>query len=159
MAENERETNGTIQKKVLIKASPEIIFQALTEARDLVRWFCDRATSDPREGGELTAYWRTAGQKGRAVFRRFVPASQLELVWVDDGEGIIRENASHALAYTIKVKRGTSEVTMRDSDLPPPDAETFSALDQGWNSVLLELKDYCERKERSVKHPGNYREE
>jgi uncharacterized protein YndB with AHSA1/START domain len=155
----EKESNGIIQKKVLIKASPEIIFQALTEARDLVRWFCDRATSDPREGGELTAYWRTAGQKGRAIFRRFVPVSQLELVWVDDGEGVVRDNASHSLAYSIKVKRETSEVTMRDSDDPPPDAETLSRLDQGWNSVLLELKDYCERKERSTKHPEMYREE
>jgi uncharacterized protein YndB with AHSA1/START domain len=155
----QKESNGIIQKKVLIKASPEIIFHALTEARDLVRWFCDRATSDPREGGELTAYWRTAGQKGRAIFRRFVPTTQLELIWVDDGEGVVRENASHSLAYSIKVKRGTSEVTMHDSDYPPPDPETFSRLDQGWNSVLLELKDYCERKERSTRHPETYREE
>jgi uncharacterized protein YndB with AHSA1/START domain len=159
MITKEKDSKGTIQKKVLIKASPEIIFQALTEARDLVRWFCDRATSDPREGGELTAYWRTAGQKGRAIFRRFVPGSQLEMVWVDDGEGIVREDASHSLAYSIKVKRGTSEVTMNDSDYPPPDPDTFSRLDQGWNSVLLELKDYCERKERSARHPEAYREE
>ena len=158
MPDQEKESIGLIQKKVLIKASPEIVFQALTEARDLVRWFCDRATSDPREGGELTAYWRSAGQKGRAVFRRFVPASQLELVWVDDGRGIVRENASHSLAYSIKVKRGTSEVTMRDMDYPPPDEEAYSVLDEGWNSVLLELKDYCERKERSAKHT-DFREE
>ncbi len=156
---DDKKSNGVIQKKVLIKASPEIIFQALTEARDLVRWFCDRATSDPREGGEMTAYWRTAGQKGRAVFRRFVPASQLELVWVDDGQGVVRENATHALAYSIKVKRGTSELTMHDSDYPPPDEETYSILDEGWNSVLLELTDYCERRERSTKHPESLREE
>lgn len=30
----------------------------------------------------------------------------------------------------------------------------FTFIDQGWNSVLLELKDYCERKERSVKRPS-----
>jgi uncharacterized protein YndB with AHSA1/START domain len=153
MDEIEKSNNGIIQKKVLIKASPAIIYEALTEARDLVRWFCDRATSDPREGGELTAYWKTGrtGQKGRAVFRRFIPETQLELLWVDDGQGSVRDDSRHVLCYTIKVKRGTSEVTMRDEDFPPPDEETYAFIDQGWNSVLLELKDYCERKERSTK--------
>jgi uncharacterized protein YndB with AHSA1/START domain len=153
MKENEK--NGIIQKTVLIKASPDIVYQALTDARDLVRWFCDRATSDPREGGELTAFWKTGktSQKGRAVFKRVVPGTQLQLLWVDEGQGVVQEGARHILSYNIRVKRGTSEVTMQDEDSPPPDEETYSFIDQGWNSVLLELKDYCERKERSTRRP------
>jgi len=149
---------GRIEEKVLIKASPSIIFQALTDARDLVRWFCGRATSHPKAGGELTANWKTgkAGQKGRALFTRFVPDSILELPWVDDGQGENQENARHILSYTIRSKRGTSEVAMRDEDERLPDEETYNILDQGWNSVLLELKDYCEPKERSSKpRPAN----
>jgi uncharacterized protein YndB with AHSA1/START domain len=121
-----------------------------------VRWFCDRATSDPREGGELTAYWKTGktGQKGRAVFKRVVPGTQLQLLWVDEGQGVALEVPRHVLSYSIKVKRGTSEVTMQDEDSPPPDEETYSFIDQGWNSVLLELKDYCERRERSARRPS-----
>jgi uncharacterized protein YndB with AHSA1/START domain len=144
---------GRIEKKVLIKASPSVIFQALTDARELVRWFCDRATSDPREGGELTAYWKTGktGQKGRAVFKRFVPDSALELLWVDDGQGEQAEAARHMLSYTIRSKRGTSELAMLDEDDRPLDDETFAILDQGWNGTLFDLKDYCERKERSSK--------
>lgn len=156
MNETTKQNNGVIQKRVLIKASPEIIFKALTEARDLVRWFCDRATSDPREGGELTAYWKTGktGQKGRAVFKRIVPGTQLQLLWIDDGQGAVQEEAHHLLSYSIKVKRGTSEVTMQDEDSPPPDEDIYAFIDQGWNTVLLELKDYCERKERSTKRPA-----
>lgn len=144
---------GRIEKKVLIKASPSIIFQALTDARDLARWFCDRATSDPKEGGEFTAYWKTGktAQKGRALFTRFVPNSVLELLWVDDGRGENQENTRHILNYTIRSKRGSSEVMMRDEDDRLPDEETYTILVQGWNSVLFELKDYCERKERSSK--------
>lgn len=144
---------GRIEKKVLIKASPSIIFHALTDARDLVRWFCDRATSDQREGGELTAYWKTGktGQKGRAVFKKFVPDSVLELLWVDDGQGENEEASRHILSYTIRSRRGTSEVVMRDEDERPLDEETFDILDQGWNGTLFDLKDYCERKERSSK--------
>jgi uncharacterized protein YndB with AHSA1/START domain len=142
--------NATFRKTVLIKASPGIVFQALTDARDLVRWFCDRATSDPREGGELTAYWKTGARKGRAVFLRVVPGAQVEIDWLDDDGG---QDSRHVLSYMIKLKRGTSEVTMNDVGLPLPDEETYAYLSDGWNQVLLELKDYCERKERSAKRP------
>ncbi len=142
-----------IEKKVLIKASPAIVFQALTDARDLARWFCDRATSDPREGGELTAYWRIGktGQKGRAVFRKYEPDCALELLWVDDGEGDDSKPSSHVITYAIRSKRGSCEVLMRDDDDRPLDDDALVIFDRGWNGTLFDLKDYCERKERSTK--------
>ncbi len=142
---------GRIEKRVLIKASPAIIFQALTDAGDLVRWFCDRATSDPRQGGELTAFWKSgrAGRKGRAIFTKFLPDSLLELLWVDDGEGDIQEKPDHILSYCIRSKHGTTEVIMRDEGEEPLDEEIMAIFDQGWNVTLFDLKDYCERKERS----------
>jgi uncharacterized protein YndB with AHSA1/START domain len=33
------------------------VFASLTEARHLERWFCDRATSDPQDGGALMLAW------------------------------------------------------------------------------------------------------
>jgi uncharacterized protein YndB with AHSA1/START domain len=80
---------GQIEKKVLIQAPPHIIFNALTDARDLVRWFCDRASSEPREGGELVAYWKSGktGIKGRARYVRLEPDTLVELLRVDDGHG------------------------------------------------------------------------
>ena len=142
---------GRIEKKVLIEASPAIVFQALTDARDLVRWFCDRATSDPRQDGELTAYWRIGktGQKGRAVFKKYEPDSLLELLWVDDGEGEHGRPSHHVISYTIRSKRGSCEVLMRDEDDRPLDDDALVIFDRGWNGTLFDLKDYCERKERS----------
>ena len=151
--------SGTIEKTVLIEAPPAIVFRALTEARDLIRWFCDRATCEPRVGGELKAYWRTGsnGQKGRAVFTQMVPEALVELLWVDDIQEANNDEARHRLTYRIQAKRRGSEVVVRDKDDPPPDDETFEVLSEGWNSVLLELKDYCERKARSMKRkPGSY---
>lgn len=142
---------GSIQKKVWIQASAGVIFRALTDSRELTHWFCDRASSDPREGGELIAYWRTrrSGEKGRAVFTRIVPGEAVELRWVDDGEGAA--GSGHTLSYEIRSKSGMTEVVMLDNDDATPDEETYVYLDQGWNTVLLELKDYCERRERSLK--------
>jgi uncharacterized protein YndB with AHSA1/START domain len=153
MTDTERPKAGRIEKRVLIKASPAIIFQALTDARDLVRWFCDRAASDPKEGGVLTAHWKTGktAQKGRAVFTKYVPDTSIELLWIDDGLGENEKDATHVISFSIKTKRGTSEVLMRDDDERPLDAETLAVFEQGWNVALFDLKDYCERKERSTK--------
>jgi uncharacterized protein YndB with AHSA1/START domain len=142
-----------IKKKVWIKASAEIVYRALTESKDLAHWFCDQASCDAREGGELTAYWKTgkSSQKGRAVFKRLVPGIALELLWIDDGQGVQEQNCGHTLSYEIRSKSGMTELVMIDNADSAADDEARAFFDQGWNSVLLELKDYCERRERSAK--------
>jgi uncharacterized protein YndB with AHSA1/START domain len=142
-----------IEKKVWIKASAEVVFGALTDSRELGHWFCDRAVSTPREGGEFRAYWKAgkSGQEGQAIFTRFVPNSAVELLWIDEGRGTGEGSSRHTLSYSIRSKSGMTEVVMVDTDDPVSDEETYDILERGWNSVLLELKDYCERRERSGK--------
>jgi uncharacterized protein YndB with AHSA1/START domain len=146
-------SSGKIAKKVWIKASKAVVYKALTEPRELIHWFCDRASLDPQEGGELTAYWRgdRSGQKGRAVITRLVPDSALELLWLEEGDTVKEKGSNHTLAYEIRSKSGMTELLMTDRDDAGSEDETMALLDQGWNSVLLELKDYCERRERSAK--------
>jgi uncharacterized protein YndB with AHSA1/START domain len=153
---------NTISKRVWIRASPETVFKALTEARELVHWFCDHASCDPCEGGELAARWRTGKtiQKGRARITRLKPGALLDLVWIDDGQGSQETEPHHTLSYEIRSKSGMTELLMTDKDDSASDEETHAFLDQGWNSVLMELKDYCERKERSARiqpHPKSNR--
>lgn len=146
-------TGSKISKKVWIKASRETVYEALTDAKQLVQWFCDRASCDPAEGKELVAFWKTGKsmQQGRAIFSRIVPGSSLELVWTDDGGGELEPRSGHTLSYEIRSKSGMTELIMIDKDDNAPDEETGEILDRGWNSVLLELKDFCERKERLAK--------
>lgn len=146
-------SGGKIEKRVWIKASAEVVYKALTDSKELVRWFCDRASCNPREGGELVAQWKTGknSRKGRAVFTRIEPNSLLEMVWIEDGSGAPSGEPSHTLRYAIRTNSSMTEVMMVDNDALVSDIETFTFLDQGWNGVLLELKDYCERRERSAK--------
>jgi uncharacterized protein YndB with AHSA1/START domain len=144
---------GKIEKRVWIRASAEVVFKALTDPKELVRWFCDRASCNPREGGEFVAHWRNgkSSQKGRAVFTKVSPNTALEMIWIDDGCGTRSGEPMHTLTYAIRSKAALTEVMMVDNDELISDKETFAFLDQGWNGVLMELKDYCERRERSVK--------
>jgi len=154
-AMNANRSTGIIEKKVLIQASPAVIFRALTEAKDIAQWFCDRVTSDPRVGGELKAFWRMGSggqiQRGRAVFTTLVPESEVQLQWVDEGDGEADGAVRHTIRYTIRLKRGTSEVSVRDEGPPLADEETFELLDQGWIGVLRDLKEHCEAKQRSAR--------
>jgi uncharacterized protein YndB with AHSA1/START domain len=144
---------GIIEKKVLIQASPDVIFRALTEAKEVAQWFCDRATSDPKVGGELKAYWRMGpggqAQRGRAIFTALVPGAQVELHWIDEGDGAGAATDRHTICYMIRFKRGTSEVTVRDEGPPFADEESCAVLGEGWISVLRDLREHCETKQRS----------
>lgn len=142
--------NTTIEKRVWIKAAAEIVYRALTNSKDLEKWFCDRAECTPSRGGELIAHWGSGknGHRGRAVFAEIVPSAFLELHWMEEGKETPGSASGHLLRYTIKSKSGMTEVAMLDRDETPLDEETYAFMDRGWNLVLLELKDYCERKER-----------
>lgn len=145
------QSGSKIVKKVWINASREVIYSALTEPRELIHWFCDRSSCDAREGGEFTAYWRLQDQKGRGVFTRVVPGSELELLWTEDGRNAGEPGARHILSYEIRSKSGLTELIMTDQETPALDEESAHVLDQGWNLVLQDLKEHCERKQRSAK--------
>jgi uncharacterized protein YndB with AHSA1/START domain len=140
----------TIEKRVWIKAAAEIVFRALTSSKELEKWFCDRAECTPSKGGELIAYWGSGkhGHRGRAVFTDIVPPALLELLWIEEGKETTQPPSRHLLRYTIKSKSGMTEVAMLDRDETPLDDGTYASMDRGWNLVLLELKDFCERRER-----------
>lgn len=157
MVKLHRTPTGLIEKKVWIQASPGIIYQALTAGNELARWFCDRAQSDPRVGGEIRASWHAGAewQRGRGVFTRLLPGSLVELHWVEDGELYGPDDRSeHRLSFRISPRQASCEVHMCDEDPRIPDEEAYAALDDGWNGVLRELKDYCERKQRSSRNRG-----
>jgi uncharacterized protein YndB with AHSA1/START domain len=140
-------TQSKIEKKVFIQAPPELVFHALIDAKHLAHWFCDRAVSDPREGGELTVHWKSArgkGRSGHAVFTALEPPSRVRLDWKDDG-------TRHSLTYTVRTTRTFTEVVMVDEGDPFPDEEAFAFVNEGWNGVLLELKEHCEQRQRSGK--------
>jgi len=145
--------NTTIEKRVWIKATAEIVYRALTNSKDLEKWFCDRAECTPSKGGELIACWGSGenGHRGRAVFKDIVPFALLELHWIEEGKEAPQPPSRHLLRYTIKSKSGMTEVEMLDRDEIALDEETYALMDRGWNLVLLELKDFCERKERIAK--------
>jgi len=46
-----------VDKSVLVRNTPETLFKALTDRRELARWFADGASGDVREGAMIEFTW------------------------------------------------------------------------------------------------------
>ncbi|WP_236022845.1 SRPBCC family protein [Dictyobacter formicarum] len=70
----------SIEKELFINATPERVFQALTEKAELERWFAQTAELDLRPGGAISFYW------GPGVFESgqmvaLAPPHRLSYTW------------------------------------------------------------------------------
>jgi len=54
-------TENEIKKVIEIDASPEAVFSAISDAKELTQWFPDVAILEPKVGGEIQAF----------IFKRF----------------------------------------------------------------------------------------
>jgi uncharacterized protein YndB with AHSA1/START domain len=54
MSTKEAEQKEEIKKTIVIDASPEVVFKAITDPNELTNWFPDQAILEPRVGGKMT---------------------------------------------------------------------------------------------------------
>jgi len=80
--------NSFVKQTVVIKSPQEVVFKALTNADELMRWFPTRVESDPRPGGKFNFAWEFANasengsQAGEYV--EVVPNRMLSYTWQAD---------------------------------------------------------------------------
>ena len=124
----------TIKQKTLIPATPDEVYDAFMEAKKHSAFTGSKATSDPKVGGEFTAW------------DGYISGSNLELV---KGKKIVQEWSttdwpdkfpSSRLELTFKGAKGGTEISMIHSNVP---AEQADDLAEGWNEFYWKpLKEY-----------------
>jgi uncharacterized protein YndB with AHSA1/START domain len=77
-----------IEREVVFPASPDEVWEALTEPDRLEEWFATEAELDARPGGEGVFRWGD-GEERRAVVREAEPGERLVLDWDDDGATVL----------------------------------------------------------------------
>ena len=60
-SETQGKASTVLEFRAVVPAPASRVFAALTEARLLTRWFCDRAESEARAGGRIVLGWNRAG--------------------------------------------------------------------------------------------------
>lgn len=131
----------TIKQKTLIPATPNEVYDAFMEAKKHSAFTGSKATSDPKVGGEFTAW------------DGYISGRNLELV---KGKKIVQEWSTtdwpdkfppSRLELTFKeAKRGT-EISMIHSNVP---AEQADDLAEGWNEFYWKpMKEYFTKRART----------
>jgi uncharacterized protein YndB with AHSA1/START domain len=76
-----------VEREIVFPATPEEVWEALTEPERLEEWFATEVEFDPQPGGEGVFRWGD-GDERRAVVREADEERRLVLDW-DDGTVIV----------------------------------------------------------------------
>jgi activator of HSP90 ATPase len=131
----------TIKQKTLIPATPDEVYDAFMEAKKHSAFTGSKATSDPKVGGEFTAW------------DGYISGRNLELV---KGKKIVQEWSTtdwpdkfppSRLELTFKEVKGGTEISMIHSNVP---AEQADDLAEGWNEFYWKpMKEYFTKRART----------
>ena len=138
-----------------IKAPLEKVRNALTDEKELVRYFPSTAKADPRKGGKWQFTWEfdRSSDMGRnkQVFRNegeFVEVSPTEVSYTwwagkdfsASASGV--ENHQTKVRFSLSKKGDSTEVTLVHTGFKTE--EEYKDHKHGWDSVLESLKNYLE---------------
>ena len=74
-----------VTREIVFPASPDEVWEALTEPEQLEEWFASDVELDPREGGQGIFRWGD-GEERRATVVVAEPNERLVLDWEEEGE-------------------------------------------------------------------------
>ncbi len=133
----------TVEQAIEIEASPDEVWQAISTAEELQRWFPLTAEIVPGVGGTVTIAWGpdVAGTGRIDVWEEGRRLRYIERPPVPD------ETVQVTVDYTIEARLGRTVLRMVQSGFSAADdrAHYLDTIDSGWRYFLSNLKHYLER--------------
>jgi uncharacterized protein YndB with AHSA1/START domain len=143
-----------IDRTIEIKAPPERVWRALTNAKELSTWFQMTIEGEIATGNEV---WMTSMSKGYAGVRfrvRFVemtPPTRFVWQW---HPGAVDPNVDYAkeprttVTFTLEPVEGGTRLSLTETGFNEVSlarrAKVFGDNNQGWTEVLVWLSNYAE---------------
>lgn len=129
-----------IVKEIYIEASPEIVFEYLTDPQKMIRWMGLSAELEPKPGGLYRL-----DPNGRDVIRgsylEVVPHSRIVFTWGFEEPGHAVPPGSSVVEITLERKEKGTLLRLIHRELPP---ELRDAHEYGWTHYLGRLKMLAE---------------
>jgi uncharacterized protein YndB with AHSA1/START domain len=155
----------SVEREILIEASPEVVWGVITEPEQITRWFSDEAEVERRVGADGTLTWRPGG-RGAAkrvdtvVAIRVVdaePFRRFSFRW-NHPKGLAPDDRNSALVEFHLVEEGDGtrlrvvesgiEAVARDEE---DRARYREEHERGWERHLGELREYVASKLHGAK--------
>lgn len=128
-----------VVKEVTIQAPVDVVWRALTEARELTQWFPIKARVTPGVGGSIWISWGD-GAEGEAPITGWEPNRHFQ--WTES-----RGPVKIAIDFHLETRDGATVVRLVQSgfgDGPEWDDE-FHMVEGGWSYFMAHLQWYLER--------------
>jgi uncharacterized protein YndB with AHSA1/START domain len=143
-----------IERELLLKASIERVWEAITTAEGLANWFPDEAEIDLRPGGEALFTWKEYG-KDRVLIDVVEPPHRFAWIWKTgagdwgDLDTPVMEAPHTRVEFTLEVVGDMTRLRLVESgfaSLPADRAEKACEENtEGWIQELGELEHYLNR--------------
>jgi len=132
-----------VRQTVTIKSPPEVVFKALTQADELMRWFPTRVESDPRPGGKFKFTWEFANanengsQQGEYV--EVLPNQKLSYTWT-------AESIPTLVTFNLTEVGGETTVELDHASVQNgADHEKLHEMHANqWGFFMMNLRSYLE---------------
>ena len=139
-----KEDSRTIEKTLEINAPPGAVWKALTDAKELVRWFPLKAEVEPRVGGRIWLSW-DGEFEGEHRIEIFEPERHLRTTWnpMTKDEGGPTELS---VDYHLEGRGGGTILRLVHSGFGRGAAwdDEYDGIDAGWTFELRSLRLYLE---------------
>jgi len=136
----------SIDLTIEIDAPAEAVWQAISNAEELARWFPLNAEIEPGVGGTVTIDWGP-DIRGTGDIEAWDEGRRLVYVERPWGEATGEQPVRVAVEYTLEGRGGKTVLRMVNSGFSAEDdwADYIDTLDSGWRYFLYNLKHYLER--------------
>lgn len=136
----------TIERAVQIPTDIEAVWEALTSAESVRRWFGDEAEIDLKPGGEARFGWTEYGSSSHAIIVEVDRPTRFSYRWAARGTERADTGPSTLVEFSLEPKDGGTFVQVRESgfaSLPPEIIEeSLRENTSGWAAEMQDLVDY-----------------
>lgn len=131
------------QHEIEIDAAPEEVWDAITDAEELARWFPLEAAAEPGAGGSLTYSWGP-GVEGTCRIETWEPPRHLGTRWFDSPEGGDEARRRIAVDWHLEGRGGKTVLRLVHSGFGRGEEwdDEFHSTDRGWEFELRSLRHY-----------------
>jgi uncharacterized protein YndB with AHSA1/START domain len=146
----------SVEREILIAASPEVVWGVITEPEQIVRWFSDEAEIEGRAGAEGTLRWKPGGRGGAKESELIVPIRvvaaepfrRFSFRW-NYPQGVGPDQSNSALVeFTVVAEAGGTRLRVLESGIDAVThgeqarARYLESHAEGWQRHLGEMLDY-----------------
>jgi len=135
------------EHEIVIDASIESVWKAITDAEELTRWFVDAAKVEPGVGGKMRVSW-DGSQAGEKRIEAWEPNRRLRVELMPFEMGKAKYDGQQPIVdeYTIERRDGKTVLRLVSSGIPDtPEWDGFyNGINTGWPSFFRTMRHYLE---------------